>query len=193
MPGAARGTPPWRESEQRLPPVLSVAVWGGRSMSDEPIPLYDGELSGAKIIPEGAERVGQPPETRVKRQSPRHKFERVHVCFSPMYQSGRVEHVECPVIDMSESGLAIEYDRRLGKGITGHVSYRTISNQPVRVSCTVRRCAAMDNGHFEVGVQLNRRLRSEEMRPAKTRPGRELAAGVRARKLRVAVATSPPV
>ena len=161
-------------------------------MSDEPIPLYDGELSGAKIIPDGAERAEQQVETRVKRQRPRRSFDRVHVCFSPMYQSGRVEHVECPVIDMSESGLAIEYDRKLGKGVTGHVSYRTISNQPVRVSCTVRRCAVMDNGHFEVGVQLNRRLRSEEMRPAKVRPGRELAAGVRARKLRVAVGTSPP-
>lgn len=161
-------------------------------MSDEPIPLYDGELSGAKIIPDGAKGVGQPTETRVKRQSPRHSFERVHVCFSPMYQSGRLEHVECPVIDLSESGLAIEYDRKLEKGVTGHISYRTISHQPVRVSCTVRRCAAMDNGHFEVGVQLNRRLRSEEMRPAKVRPGRELAAGVRARKLRVAEATGPP-
>ncbi len=161
-------------------------------MSDEPIPLYDGEPSGAKIIPDGAERAEQQVETRIKRQSPRRKYERVHVCFSPMYQSGRLEHVECPVIDMSECGLAVEYDRKLQKGVTGHISYRTISHQPVRISCTVRHCSEMDNGHFEVGVQLNRRLRSEEMRPAKVRPGRELAAGVRARKLRVAVGTSPP-
>ncbi|HVP12580.1 MAG TPA: PilZ domain-containing protein [Phycisphaerae bacterium] len=155
-------------------------------MSDEPIPLWDGELSGAKIIFQ--ERQLQGPSSsqtvRGKRSSPRRAGEGIHVCYSPQVQLGRVEHVECPVIDMSVGGLAIEFDQRLSVGVMGYVAYWTMSRQPVRVSCTVTRCEALGNGRFRLGLKLDRKLNFEERRPARMRPGRDLMPGVHPRKLR---------
>jgi hypothetical protein len=152
-------------------------------MADEPIPLYDGELSGSVIIPDGPSGALGTPTVRSRRVHKRRPGDGVCVCFSPTLFSGRVEHVECPVFNISAKGFAIEYDRKLEVGVTGYITYRTVSHQPVHVSCRVQRCSPLENGHFLVGLKLNRKLEIEETKPAKPRPGRDLAPGLRARKL----------
>ena len=121
---------------------------------------------------------------RCKRSSPRHSADGIRVCFSPQVQLGRVEHVECPLINMSATGLAIEFDQRLGLGVMGYVAYWTMSRQPVRVSCTVRQCQPLENRRFLLGLKLDRKLTFDERRLAKMRPGRDLMPGVHPRKLR---------
>lgn len=174
----------------------SVAVedrhsWGPGVMSDETIPLYDGELSGATIIPEGGAAsagsgtpsgTAQPP--RPKRRNPRRPCHGVLVCFSPRLASGCVEHVLCPVLNISKGGIEIEYDREVATGAPASVAYRTISQRSVRVTGAVRHCSAVGNGRFRIGVELSRFLDCEELKPAKALPGRDVASGVRARKLR---------
>ena len=160
--------------------------------SDEPIPLYDGESTGAEIIPEG----GAPPDAsgspadgsttkppRPKRRSPRWRSRGVLVCFSPRLASGRVEHVLCPLCNISKGGVEIEYDREVAAGAPASVSYRTISRRRVRVTGTVRHCSPMGDGRFRIGVDLCRHLDYEELKPATALPGRDVAPGVRARKL----------
>jgi hypothetical protein len=95
-----------------------------------------------------------------------------------------VEYVECPLIDMSASGAAIEFDERLGVGVVGYITYSTMSRQSVRVSCIVCGCQPLEGGRFRLGLKLDRKLNFEERRPAKTRPGRDLMPGVHPRKLR---------
>lgn len=164
------------------------SAWGD-SMADEPIPLYEGESSNSKIVHE------QPANAqafishaaRSKRSSVRKSCDRTKVCFSPQESLGRAEHVECPVIDLSATGLAVEFDKPLASGVSGHVAYWTVGHRPVRVSCTVRRCIPMDNGHFLIGLKLDRKLTLEEKKPAKTFGGREIAMGLRPRKLKPAI------
>lgn len=156
-------------------------------MSDEPIPLYDGEPTGAQIRHETSilDHVGaQAGVASTRRRSARHECERVHVCFSPRDADERSEHVECPVLDLSKGGLAIEFDRVLASGTFCTIAYRTISRQPVHVSGTVRHCRDIGGGRYRVGVKLNRELRTEELRPARQRPGHDVAPGVRARPLK---------
>ncbi len=158
-------------------------------MPDEPIPLYDGEPSGAEIV---HEKPDDKPTVfsqtvRSKRNSVRKGCDRTKVCFSPQESLGRAEHVECPVIDMSTTGFAVEFDRPLAAGVNGHVAYWTVGHRPVRVSCTVRRCVPMDNGHYLIGLKLARKLTFEEKKPARTLAGREVAMGLRPRKLKPAI------
>jgi hypothetical protein len=153
-------------------------------MGDEPIPLWDGEPSGAAIVPETKKAATEPQTVRAHRQWPRSTCEDVRVCFSPELPSGGQEHVECPVIDKSAQGLAIEYDRRLGVGVRGQVAYLTVGHQPVRVTCSVRRCTPMENGRFLIGLRLDRLLSFEEKRLAKATHGQLAALGLRPRKLR---------
>lgn len=155
-------------------------------MSDAPIPLYDGEPSGAKIIHVDTGEQGRvDTETmRGKRGFARHTPKGINICLTVEHKSGKVEHVECPVVNMSATGIAVEFDQRLETGVTGCVAYRTISHQPVRVSCRVQRCQGLDSGRFLLALTLYRALSVEERRPAKPRPGRELAPGLRPRKLR---------
>jgi len=160
-------------------------------MDDEPIPLYEGELSGARIIPDRSSEAGETQTVRSRRKNPRKHCERVCVCFSPDDPSGRIEHVECPVLDLSAGGMAIEYDREFDVGVAGYVAYRTVSHQPVRINCTVRRCAAMENGHYLLGLKFDRQLRREELKPAKVIAGREVAPGIRTRKLRACSGSEP--
>lgn len=153
-------------------------------MNDEPIPLYDGEPLATEIIhhvctPGGVSSQG----VRPKRTKARTPTEKVHICFSPLLPEGHVDHVECPVVDMATDGIGVEYDRELKAGVTGHVAYRTVGRDSVRVSCHVGRCVPMDNGHFLIGLKLDRELRPEERKPAKVGAGREIAAGIRPRKL----------
>ena len=160
--------------------------------NDEPIPLYDGEPSGASIIPDGgapSDASGSPADggraqlLRRKRRNPRRPSCGVLVCFSPRLAFGHVEHVLCPLHNISKGGVEIEYDREIETGSSASVSYLTISRRSVRITGTVRHCGAMDNGRFLVGVELSRFLDYEELKPAKALPGRDVAPDVRARKL----------
>jgi hypothetical protein len=154
-------------------------------MSDEPIPLWDGEPSTAKIIHEHRGLADGAATVRCKRGSPRSPCDGVHVCFSVERRLGEVEYVECPLIDISATGLAVEYDQKLEFGTTGYIAYWTVGHQPVRVSCTIRQCRMLDEGRYLLGIKLDRKLNFEERRPARLRLGREVVPGVRPRKLRV--------
>ncbi len=158
-------------------------------MANESIPLWDGESSGAEIIYEDPARIGGTSTLRSRRKSPRKDCERIHVCFSPDLPSGLVEHAECPVVNMSATGFAIEYDREIKPGIAAYISYQTVGHLPVRISCTVRRCKPLEGGLYVIGIQLDRKLEHVERRPVKVGPGREVFPGIRARKLRTPAET----
>jgi hypothetical protein len=165
--------------------AAAVAV-PGDAMTDEPIPLYDGEPSGAKIVHSTYERLS-PADTQTaqsRRGSARRPQEGVFVCLTVEYKNGKVEHVECPVINMSASGVAVEFDQKVELGVTGAIQYSTISHQPVRTCCSITRCQPLDNGRFLLALKLNKPLSVEERRPAKLRPGRQLVSGLHSRKLR---------
>lgn len=163
-------------------------------MSDEPIPLWDGEPSGAEIRHDTVRHhssaplpnmgAGQASSLSTRRRDSRHECERIFVCFSASDTSGRAEFVECPVFDFSKSGLALEFDRRLAIGTACTVAYRTVSRQPVHVSGSVRHCRDLEGGRYRVGIRLDRNLKFEELRPAKRRDGQDIAPGIRARSLR---------
>ncbi len=160
-------------------------------MSDEPIPLFDGELSGSVILPERGSNSVPAQTLRSRRASPRKGCENVHVCFSPETPSGLVDNAECPLIDISSQGMAIEYDRPLLKGASAHVSYYSITRIPVHVGCMVRHCEALDNGHFLIGLRMNRTLKFEERKPMRIGHGRVVSPTVRARKLKPAIELTP--
>jgi hypothetical protein len=149
-------------------------------MPDDTIPLCDGDLPPMPIIHarEAATAV------RCRRGGTRRPCDGVHICFSPEFASGRVEHVDCPVRNVSAGGFAIEFDGPLEMGLAGHVTYRTLSGLPVHIGCTVRHCKPLGAGRFLVGLKLDRRLQPDELRPARARQGRELAPGLRPRRLR---------
>ncbi len=150
----------------------------------DPIPLEDAGPSGTKIVFQGDAGALGAPTVRSKRASVRKVCADVHVCLTIEMSLGRSEHVECPVIDMSSGGFALEFDRQVAAGTQGYIAYWTVSHRPVRLSRCVKRCSVLPNGRFCLGMKLNRRLDCEERRPAKTRPGREVALGMRPRKLR---------
>ncbi len=153
-------------------------------MSDEPIPLYDGEPSGAKIRHETVGSSPSSPPLRCRRSNVRKECDQVSVCFSVQLALGRVDHVECPVFDVSVKGVAIEFDKKVEPGIRGYISFWTLGHRSVRVGGCVRRCKALQDGRFLLGIELDRKLAREERSPAKKRPGREIAMGMRPRKLR---------
>ena len=155
-------------------------------MSDEPIPLCDGEPSGATIRHETAGAGLGSPALRCRRSSTRKEFDRVSVCFSVQVELGRADHVECPVIDTSANGFAIEFDAKVEPGTRGYISYWTLGHRPARIGGRVRRCEPLPNGRFLLGIELDRKLAREERRPAKKRQGHEIAMGLRPRKLREA-------
>ncbi|HWL93957.1 MAG TPA: PilZ domain-containing protein [Phycisphaerae bacterium] len=161
-------------------------------MADEPIPLYDGEPSGAIIRVDGAnpgmfEGTGRRMSagTQSRRRTTRRDCERIHVCLTPDEPEGRIESVECPVFDISKGGAALEFDRPLASGISCQIAYLTVSRRPVRVSGSVRHCRALGEGRFRIGIRFDRTLTVEELKPAKRREGWDIAPGVRARALRV--------
>ncbi len=154
-------------------------------MADEPIPLYDGEPSGARIVHEDEQRGGAPVQTvHCKRRDARHDCERIHVCFSPNDPTGPAEHVECLLQNISPGGIAIDFDRALDVGAAGTVCYMTISHCPVHVTCRVRYCGSLGGGRYRLGLKLDRRLGVEERRPARCAPGRDVFPKLRPRKLR---------
>ena len=159
---------------------------GARTMSTLPetdsIPLVDDEPSGRVIFPDRHTDVAG-PTLRGHRSTARHDRRGFHVCFMPQDATERVERVECPVLDVSSTGMALVFDHALRVGQTARVIYRTVAYHLVRVTCRVRRCQAQSDGLFHIGLQFTRTLRAEELRPLKHRPGRDLVPGLRARRL----------
>jgi hypothetical protein len=148
---------------------------------NDPIPLE--ECSGQSIINESVtddDRVS----VRCRRKLARRSCSGMRVCFSPQFDSGKVDPTECPVVDISAGGFSIEYDRRTPLGLCGTITYRAESGLPVHIGCTVRHCVEQMDGLFRLGIKLDRRLQAAEMRPIRTTIGRELAPGIRARKLK---------
>jgi hypothetical protein len=158
-------------------------------MADEPIPMWDGEVSGTVAVPQ--EPVSTPTSTvRSRRQSPRTPCTGVALCFTPELPTGMTENVECPVVDKSAIGFAIVYDRPLAAGVRAQVAYMTVGHQPVRIGCAVRHCAPREDGYYLLGIKLDRLLNFEEKRLARSQPGRPVVPGIKPRKLRAP--TSPP-
>lgn len=150
-------------------------------MSDDPIPLFDGELSGAAIVPERSRH--DATTLRGHRSATRRSHSGIRVCFSPELRPGRPDHVECNLIDISATGAALEYDQPLAIGVAAHVAYRTACDRPIRVQCTVRGCLPLGDGRFRIGVEFAAKLRYEDCRPRRFGGGGAAIWGLRARKL----------
>jgi hypothetical protein len=166
-------------------------------MSDDPIQLSEGQLLATiEGVDAAPNRLASPLAStlRCKRLGPRKACSRIAVCFSTDPSTGPVEQVECPVFDISVTGIAIEFDRPLKSDARGSISFWSVGLQPVRVGCTVRRCRQDGRGHYVLGLRFDRRLGPDEVRPAPLREGREVAPGARPRKLRCADdGESPPM
>lgn len=102
-------------------------------------------------------------------------MENVHVCLSTHDASGRLDHVDCPLINVSRDGVAVVYDRRLTIGARCFISYRTVSHQPVHVGGVVKNCAKVEAARYRIGLLLDRQLHQEEQKPAKRRVGRSVS------------------
>jgi hypothetical protein len=149
---------------------------------DQPIPLDDGNSSGAGIIHYAPSNLGT--TVRGRRASSRRICENMHICFSPEMPSGRIDHAECPLLSIAVGGIDIEYDQFLAIDTRARVAYRAATGRPVDVGCSVRRCDPRPEGRYCVGLKLDRKLLYEETKPARLGIGREVAPGIRARKLR---------
>jgi hypothetical protein len=156
-------------------------------LDDDPIPLYDGPPIGKTVPPEvGA--TGSPDAAdaksavRSRRRGARRDCERTVVCFVHTGVDGRIDHAECPVINISKLGMALLYDRFVARGTRATVQFRTVSLSPVRVTACVRNCMPSGGECYRLGLQFDRPLAAEEMRPARCLPGRDVAPGIRARR-----------
>jgi PilZ domain len=155
----------------------------------DPIPLCEGSSTPIEIVyatresPDGRET----RPVRAKRNNPRRALDRVEVCLSCHDASGRSDHIDCPLIDISQDGVAVACDRRVAVGTRCYISYRTVSQQPVHVGGVVKNCARIEAARYRVGLLLDRRLAKEEQKPAKSRPGRSVSPTHHGRKLRGAV------
>lgn len=146
----------------------------------ESIPLCDESSSNKVVLTETPRQRG----LRGHRSARRIECENVFVCFAPRFITGRVDLAECPASNISETGIAIEYDAVLSEGLEGMVTYRTLDHSCVRVRCRVRICQPVGEGRYLVGLEFARNLRRNELSPARRRPGRDIAPGLRPRKLR---------
>lgn len=161
-------------------------------MFDEPIPLEDSDDPNAPIPLE--ETAGQSaiivPESkadtsvRCRRRDVRRTQGSAALCLTLERASGRVDNAECPVLNISRTGVAIVFDQEVGVGASASVAYRSISGRPVHRGVTVRQCRPREDGHYDLGLQFDRPLQFDEARPARHGPGREVAPGIRARKLK---------
>jgi len=167
-------------------------------MSDtDAIPLYDGPPTGAKIEhpdlnPTAATENynGLVSPIRGSRRNVRHELEGVKACLATHDASGRTEYVDCPVVDLSVSGIGLMFDRRLKPGLRCNISYRTRDHRTVHIGGTVRRCQPIETGHFEIGIQFDRHLHKDEMNAARVLAGAAASPLQRGRQLKQATSTS---
>ncbi|MFQ5423919.1 MAG: PilZ domain-containing protein [Phycisphaerae bacterium] len=148
-------------------------------MDSDTIPLEEGPASSRVLVPEAA----ADRRVRGNRSATRWQCDDVVVCFSPVYQSGRVDHAECPVSEISATGMAVVFDRSLERGLPGSVAYRILGGRHVRAQCRVRTCTKIGESRYLLGLQFTRRRRSADLKPLKHRAGRDIAPGARPRKL----------
>lgn len=153
---------------------------------DESIPLCEPSSAATPIVHESSDMssADRNRAIRGKRHNPRRPMENVHICFSLHDASGRLDHIECPLVDVSREGVAVICDRRTPVGMRCYVSYRTVSQQPVHVGGVVKNCAKFGVSRYRIGVLLDRHLQQEEQRPAKRRIGRSVSPTHQCRRLR---------
>ncbi|MCZ6698947.1 MAG: PilZ domain-containing protein, partial [Planctomycetota bacterium] len=144
-------------------PMLGGRAIGGGVSDLESIPLSDEPSSSSMILPE-TPRLGG---VRGHRFARRIECENVSVCFAPRFLSGRTDLAECPASNISPTGIAIEYDAALNEGQEGTITYRTLDHSVVRIRCRVRICKSVGDGRFLVGLEFARRLRRNELSPAR--------------------------
>lgn len=150
------------------------------------IPLEDEDSPARVLIPQTIE-----PKVRLHRTSTRHACDNVMVGFSPQLKSGRTDHAECTVTDISPEGMALEYDAPMDRGTLARITYRTISHRKVSIQCRVMVVTPVGEDRFVIGVKFTRRLRREEVRAARHRAGQDVAPGLRLRKLKPAAEAVP--
>ncbi|QDV91777.1 hypothetical protein RAS2_28830 [Phycisphaerae bacterium RAS2] len=148
-----------------------------------PIPLEDAPEHSAIIVPESKAATS----VRCRRREVRRTQGSAMICFTLERASGRVDNAECPVLNISRTGVAIVFDQEVNVGTSASIAYRSISGRPVHRGVTVRQCRPREDGLVELGLQFDRPLQFDEARPARHGPGREVAPGIRSRKLK------PPV
>jgi hypothetical protein len=102
--------------------------------------------------------------------------------------TGLPDNAECPLINISANGMAIEYDRPLKRGVSAYVSYYSISRIPINVGCVVQHCELHGSGRYIIGLRTNRPLKFEERKPMRIGVGRVVSPHIRARKLQPAPA-----
>ena len=163
---------PFESDDTESPPV-----------GDFVIPLEESDVTASAIVPTKSSINGT-NIVRGHRKDARKAFEGIWVLFEPDARAGGTVQVECPLVDISVSGFAVLYDRPLKSGVKGYVSYRSQCDKPVRISFTVRRCIPQSSAQFLIGCQMDKKLNIEDRRPAKTRPGRSVVAGIRARRIK---------
>lgn len=158
-------------------------------MSDDSIPLYDGPPTGARILHyekqvEGSSESADTAAVRTKRREARKHLERVEICLGVQDASGRAEFVDCPVLDISSGGTAVDFDRKVTVGSRCTVSYRTLAYSTVNVGGFIRSCRRIGSGEYRLGIEFDRHLSKEEQRPAHVVPGRAASPLTRSRKLK---------
>ena len=159
-------------------------------MSDS-IPLYDGPPTEAKIThPHGNDSNAPSPDgaesgmVRGSRRNARHDLDGIKVCLATHDASGRVEFTDCPVVDISVSGMGLEFDRRIKTGLHCNISYRTRDRSTVHVGGVIRRCLQIGVGRFQLGIQFDRHLNKPELLPARVIAGAPASPLQRGRQLR---------
>ena len=153
----------------------------------DPIALCEGDIVSKVLLHESSIERMRP---RGRRDSARRVTKGVTVCFTPSDESGRVEHVECPLLDLSSSGLGLTYDKPIDVDRACEVAFQTVSHRLVRVHARVKRCIRIGENRFEVGLQFTHRITAEQQLIAKRRPGRDITIGSRMRPL---VSTAPAI
>ena len=151
----------------------------------DPIELYDGEIVSKVVLHESAREAAK---TRGRRDSARRIAKGVTVCFTPQDESGRVEHAECPLVDLSSSGIGLVYDKEIDVDRACEIAYQTASHRLVRLHARVKRCICIGENRYELGLRFTHRITAEQQLIVKRRPGRDITIGSRMRQL-VAVET----
>lgn len=165
--------------------LIPLEPWSRPASSDAP----DGqpEELGSCITANTTDRA-----VRSHRKEARKSIEGIWVLLEPDVNCGGSAQVECPLVDISISGFSVIYDRPISVGMKGYVSYRSTCDKPIRVAFAVRRCTRLSESRYLIGASLGKRLNIEDRRPAKTRPGRQVVLGVRARRILAETPTETP-
>ena len=150
----------------------------------EAIPLEKGEISDCSIKPNSAVEPGVYTALRCRRKHKRKDCSKSMLCFGRQMSCGRSDQAACPIVNISASGIAFEYDEQLEEGCKGFVAYRSVSGRPVQITCVVRQCRRACRGRYIIGVELDRKLQFDEAKPAYASHGREIAPNTRPRRLR---------